>query len=58
VNYTYLPLATRTYIPSGFVQIIPGNKAPGGTGGYMYSGGGSAGQNGQNGEAGFVAISY
>jgi len=59
VNYTYLPLATRTYIPSGFVQIIPGNKAPGGTGGYVYSGcGGSCVQSGQNGEAGFVAISY
>ena len=56
-NYTYQPLDTRTYIPSGFVQIIPGNWAPGGQGGAnCISQGG--GQNGQNGEAGFIAISY
>jgi hypothetical protein len=56
-NYTYQPLSIRTYIPSGFVQIIPGNSAPGGQGGAnCVSQGG--GQSGQNGEAGFVAISY
>ena len=58
VDYNYQPLGNRSYIPSGFVQIIPGSFSPGGVGGYVYSGGGSAGQSGQNGEAGFVVISY
>jgi hypothetical protein len=57
-NFSYQSLENRTYIPSGFVQTIPGAAAPGGNGGYVYSGGGSAGQNGQNGESGFCVISY
>jgi hypothetical protein len=55
-NFTYQQtLETRSYIPSGFVQIVPGNKAPGGIGGYAAYSGGAIGQSG---EAGFVAISY
>ena len=56
-NYTYQTLSTRTYIPSGFVQIIPNDSALGGTGGAVMANQ-TGGQAGQNGEAGFVVISY
>ena len=52
-NYNVTPLASRSYIPSGYTVLYPGSTAPGGAGagyGDWYSG--------FNGEDGFCVISY